>query len=60
MIYIGIFQNKGKCLIDSGASISIISEITVPKSYHIEKCNKSIRDFSGQLNILGQIFTEIK
>ena len=45
MIYIGIFQNKGKCLIDSGASISIISEITVPKSYHIEKVTNRSETF---------------
>ena len=43
-----------------GASVSIISEISVPKYYHIEKYKRTIRDFSGQLNILGQISTEIE
>ena len=60
MIYIGIFQNKRKCLMDSSASISIISEISVPKSNHIEKCNKSIRDHSSQLNIPGQVSLKLK
>ena len=60
MIYLGIFHNKHKCLIDTGASISIISENCVPRSYHIEKFNNNIRDLSGQLNILGQIVTEIE
>ena len=59
MIYIRIFQNKQKSLIDSGASISIISEPSVPKTHHIAKCNKSIKDLSGQLNILRQILIEI-
>ena len=60
IIYLGIFQNKCKCLIDSGASVSIISKISVPKNYYIEKYERTIRDLSGQLNILGQISTKIE
>ena len=60
VISVGIFHKKQECLIDSGASISVISESCVPKSYHIDKCFNQIRDLSGRLNILGQIFIEIK
>ena len=54
-----ILQKKQKCLIDSGTSINVIIEHSIPKTYHIEKCNESIKDLSGQLSILGPIFTEI-
>ena len=60
VVYVGIFHKKQDCLIDSGASISVISESCVPKSYHIDQCFNQIRDLSGRLNILGQIFIEIK
>ena len=60
VISVEIFHKEQDCLIDSGASISVISESCVPKSYHIDKCFNQVRDLSGQLNILGQIFIEIK
>ena len=60
IIYLRIFDNKRKCLIDSGATLSVISENSVPRNCHIEIFQKSVKDLSGKLNILGQISTEIE
>ena len=49
-----------KSLIDPGASVSVITEHSVPKTCHIAKCNKSIKALPGQINILEAIFTEIE
>ena len=53
-------QNRRKSSIDSGASISVIDEHSVLKTCHIWKCNKSIKNLSGQLNISERIFTDIE
>ena len=60
IIYLRIFDNKRKCLIDSGATLSVISESSVPRNCHIEIFQKSVKDLSGKLNVLGQISTEIE
>ena len=58
--FIILNQNRQKSSIDSGASISVINEHSVLKTCHIWKCNKSIKNLFGQLNILERIFTDIE
>ena len=60
IIFIRIIQNRRKSLIDSDASIIVITEHSVLKTCDIEKCNKSTKDISGKLNIIGRIFTDIE